>query len=61
MDAYFKALGGGSRDEMAEPPKDDDDVTFEKQSEVVKIYLNAKKELLSHSKNDNSHLLCREL
>ncbi|ODM95069.1 Gelsolin, cytoplasmic [Orchesella cincta] len=39
VDAYFKALGGGSRDEMADPPKEDDDVAFEKQTEgVVTLY-----------------------
>lgn len=36
VEAYFKALGGGSREEMADPPKEDDDVTFEKTTEVFK-------------------------
>jgi hypothetical protein len=34
VDAYFKALGGGSRDDMADPPAEDDDATFEKLREV---------------------------
>jgi gelsolin len=32
---YFKALGGGSRADMADPPADDDDSAFEKQVETV--------------------------
>jgi len=36
VDEYFKALGGGSRAEMADPPKEDDDDQFEKQTEVTR-------------------------
>lgn len=32
---YFKALGGGSRDDMADPPKEDDDIDYEKKVEVI--------------------------
>jgi hypothetical protein len=35
VDEYFKALGGGSRADMADPPKEDDDDVFEKQTEVM--------------------------
>ncbi len=39
VDAYFKALGGGSRAEMADPPAEDDDAIFEKTTEsVVTLY-----------------------
>lgn len=34
---YFEALGGGSRDDMQDPPDEDDDAKFEKHVEVREL------------------------
>ena len=35
---YFKALGGGSRADMADPPAEDDDDVYEKTFKVALIF-----------------------